>query len=289
MDSKRRLGEFLQARRSQIRPEDVGLAGHLGRRRVPGLRREELAQLAGVSSSYYARLEQGFSLNASPQVLDAIGRALRLDEAELRHLHELAGGGRARTAPRRSPPERMTVALARMLEAMGETPAVVLGRFSDVLAWNPAGHALFAGHLDVTGPERPRERPNMARLVFLDPHTRELYADWPVKAKAVVGSLRRAAGQHPSDAALSALIGELTVSSAEFAEMWATYRVKGRGSLAYAMRHPLVGALTVTQHALQTEDGPSVVIATTEPGSPSRAAMALLIHSLTGTATLARA
>jgi transcriptional regulator with XRE-family HTH domain len=279
MDSRRQLGEFLQTRRSQLRPADVGLDGYGDRRRVPGLRREELALLAGVSASYYARLEQGYSLNASPEVLDAIARALRLDEAERRHLHDLAAGTRARPAARRSAPERMTAALAQLVEAMGETPALVMGRHSDVLAWNRTGHALFAGHLDPAGPEHARDRPNMARLVFLDQHTRELYADWPAKARAVVGTLRLAAGQYPGNAPLSALIGELTVGSREFSDMWAAHRVKSGGDATYEMRHPLVGVMTVTQLSLHAEQGPSVVIATTVPGSPSREAMSLLAHS----------
>jgi len=279
MDSTRQLGEFLQTRRSQVRPAEVGLTGYGDRRRVPGLRREELAQLAGVSASYYARLEQGYSLNASPAVLDAIARALRLNEAERRHLYDLAAGSRARTSTRRSSPERMTSELTHLVEAMGETPVLVLGRHSDVLAWNRTGHALFAGHLDPTGPQRPRDRPNMARLVFLDPHTRDLYADWPAKARAVVGTLRLAAGQHPDDAAISALIGELSVRSSEFSDLWAAHRVKVGADATYEMRHPLVGVLTVTQQVLRAERGRSVVVTTTEPGSPSRAAMSLLAHS----------
>ena len=279
MDSTRQLGEFLQTRRSQVRPAEVGLTGYGDRRRVPGLRREELAQLAGVSASYYARLEQGYSLNASPAVLDAIARALRLNEAERRHLYDLAAGSRARTSTRRSSPERMTSELTHLVEAMGETPVLVLGRHSDVLAWNRTGHALFAGHLDPTAPQRPRDRPNMARLVFLDPHTRDLYADWPAKARAVVGTLRLAAGQHPDDAAISALIGELSVRSSEFSDLWAAHRVKVGADATYEMRHPLVGVLTVTQQVLRTERGRSVVVTTTEPGSPSRAAMSLLAHS----------
>jgi len=279
MDSTRQLGEFLQTRRSQVRPAEVGLTGYGDRRRVPGLRREELAQLAGVSASYYARLEQGYSLNASPAVLDAIARALRLNEAERRHLYDLAAGSRARASTRRSSPERMTSELTHLVEAMGETPVLVLGRHSDVLAWNRTGHALFAGHLDPTAPQRPRDRPNMARLVFLDPHTRDLYADWPAKARAVVGTLRLAAGQHPDDAAISALIGELSVRSSEFSDLWAAHRVKVGADATYEMRHPLVGVLTVTQQVLRTERGRSVVVTTTEPGSPSRAAMSLLAHS----------
>jgi transcriptional regulator with XRE-family HTH domain len=280
VDSRRQLGEFLQTRRSLLQPAEVGLPGYGDRRRVPGLRREELALLAGVSASYYARLEQGYSLNASPEVLDAIARALRLDEAESRHLYDLAAGTRVRKAARRPPPERMTAELNQLVEVLAETPVLVLGRRGDVLAWNRTGHALFAGHLDPAGPERPRERPNMARLVFLDQHTRELYADWPAKARAVVGTLRLAAGQHPDDPELSALIGELTVRSPEFTDLWAAHRVKAGGDATYEMRHPLVGAMTVTQQSLRTEQGRAVVIATTEADSPSRAAMTLLAHSI---------
>jgi transcriptional regulator with XRE-family HTH domain len=280
MDAKRQLGEFLQTRRSQVQPEDIGLTGYGDRRRVPGLRREELAMLAGVSASYYSRLEQGQSFNASPEVLDAIARALRLNETERRHLHDLAAGTRRRTGGRRSAPERMTAALNQLVAAMGETPVVVLGRRSDVLAWNRTGHALFAGHLDIGSPDRPHDRPNMARLVFLDEHIRELYADWAAKAKAVVGTLRLVAGQHPEDARLAALIGELSVRSDEFTAIWADHRIKSGADAVYTMRHPLVGEMTVTQQTLHTAQGQHVVVATTEAGTPSRAAMTLLAHSV---------
>jgi transcriptional regulator with XRE-family HTH domain len=277
MDAKRRLGEFLQARRARLRPEDVGLVDHGDRRRVAGLRREELAMVAGVSASYYSRLEQGQSPNASREVLDALAGALRLDDAERRHLHDLAAWSRKRPG-RRPAPERVTPAVLQLLAALGATPALVLGRRGDVLAWNDAGHALFAGHLDRAAPDRPRHRPNMARLVFLDAHTRELYADWPAKARAVVGTLRLASGLHQDDAALASLVGELSLRSGEFASWWADHRVKSSGDAVYEMRHPLVGAMTVTQQALRTEEGAHVVIATTEPGSPSHAAMTLLVH-----------
>jgi len=158
MDARRRLGEFLRTRRSQLRPEDVGLPTYGEHRRVPGLRREELARLAGVSASYYSRLEQGQSTNASPEVLNAIARALRLDDAEQHHLYQLAGGTRRRPAGRKPAPERPTPAVRQLLAALGDVPAVVLGRSSDVLAWTEVGHALFAGHLEPHVPERQRER-----------------------------------------------------------------------------------------------------------------------------------
>ncbi|TKK86203.1 helix-turn-helix transcriptional regulator [Herbidospora galbida] len=277
MNTRRQLGEFLQIRRSRLRPEDVGVATYGDRRRVPGLRREELALLAGVSSSYYSRLEQGQAANASPEVLDALASALRLDDAERRHLHDLAAGGRRRTASPRPAPERVTPATRQLVAALGDVPVVVLGRRGDVLAWNPPGHALYAGHL---APDR--RLTNMARLVFLDAHTRDLYADWPAKARGVVATLRTTAGRHPDDPPLAALIGELSVKSPEFAAMWADHRVKTGGDAVYEMRHPLVGAIHVTQQTLRTADDQAVVVATTEPGSPSHAAMTLLVH---GTAT----
>lgn len=280
MTTKSPLGDFLHTRRSQLRPEDVGVPTYGERRRVPGLRREELALLAGVSASYYTRLEQGQSLSASSEVLDAIAGALRLDESERGYLHVLARAGRQRTSrPRRPPAERVSEAARQLLDALGDAPAIVLGRRSDVLAWNRLGHALFAGHVDPAALDLPRQRPNMARLVFLDPHLRDLYADWPGKARAVVGSLRLVAGGHPEDAALHALVGELSAKSGEFASMWADHRIKTCAVAAYEMRHPLVGPLTVTQQTLSHGPGPVVVVATTEPDSSSRAALALLAQA----------
>ncbi|WP_062354215.1 helix-turn-helix transcriptional regulator [Herbidospora yilanensis] len=278
MNSRRQLGEYLRTRRSQLVPEDAGVATYGDRRRVPGLRREELALLAGVSASYYSRLEQGQAANASPEVLDALASALRLNDTERRHLHQLAEGGRRRGPARRPAPERVSAATRQLVAVLGDVPVVVLGRRSDALAWNTAGQALYAGHLS--------QRPNMARLVFLDPHTRDLYADWPAKARAVVATLRMASGRHPDDPAMNELIGELTVRSPEFAAMWADHRVKTGGDAVYEMRHPLVGGMHVTQQTLRVTDDQVVVVATTEPGSPSHAAMTLLVHGVhTGAAS----
>jgi transcriptional regulator with XRE-family HTH domain len=277
MNDTARLGEFLKTRRSQLRPEDVGVRTYDERRRVPGLRRDELARLAGVSSSYYTRLEQGHSTGASPEVLDALATALRLDESERQHLHVLAKP--VRRAQVRRTPERVDEATGQLLAALAGVPAVVLGRRSDVLAWNGLGHALFAGHLDFRAVEQKADRPNMARLVFLDPHTRELYADWPGKARAVVGNLRLVVGLHPDDAGLHELVGQLSTKSTEFASMWADHRVKACATAEYEMRHPLVGPLTVTQQTLTNGLGPSVVVATAQPGSPSHTALALLAQA----------
>lgn len=280
MNGQERLGDFLQARRAQLRPDDVGLATYGDRRRVPGLRREELALLAGVSAPYYTRLEQGQSHKASPEVLDAIAGALRLDDSERAHLHALANTPKSRR-PARPPVERVTTATRSLLAALGDAPAVVLGRRTDVLAWNPAGHALFAGHLDPAEPGSPARRPNMARLVFLDSHTRELYTDWRAKAKAVVGNLRLTVGRYPDDPLLATLIGELSMHSNEFAELWADHRVQACDVADYEMRHPLVGSLTVTQQTLHLgqDQGQLVVVATAKPGSAGQLALTLLAQA----------
>jgi transcriptional regulator with XRE-family HTH domain len=280
MSSNAQLGRFLQSRRAHLQPAEVGLRLFGDERRVPGLRREEVAQLAGVSQSYYTRLEQGLSLNASTEVLDAIARALLLDETERRHLHDLAEAARngGRDRHRRSAPERVSEVTRQLVEAFGDTPVVVLGRRSDVLAWNRTGHALFAGHLDPQGPADPARRPNTARLVFLDAHTRDLYEDWPRKARDVVGKLRLAVGQHPEDPLLAGLIGELAMHSPEFTALWAQHRVRPWEVVTHRMRHPLVGTLEVAQQALgiPNEPGQRIVAVTAAVGSPSQAALMLL-------------
>jgi transcriptional regulator with XRE-family HTH domain len=281
MDSKSPLGEFLQARRAQISPEDVGLPLYGERRRVPGLRREELAMLAGVSAGYYTRLEQGQSLNASAEVLDAIAGALQLTGAEREHLRVLSATVPHRVRPAAPTVEHADAGLRILLGAMTEVPALVMGRRNDVLAWNHAGHALFAGHLDFAAPDDPDTRPNMSRLVFLDAHTRDLYRDWPAKARAVVGNLRIMTGHHPGDTGLTALVGELAIRSAEFARTWAEHLVEECGTDVYELSHPLVGDLTVTQQTLRIPQEPhqSLVTAVAEPGSASAAALTVLYQA----------
>ncbi|ANP50476.1 transcriptional regulator with XRE-family HTH domain [Streptomyces griseochromogenes] len=281
MDKKPRLGEFLKMRRSQLQPADVGLPDFGERRRVPGLRRDELAQLAGVGLSYYTRLEQGLSLNASPEVLDALARALGLDEVERAHLHDLARASRRTGTRRRPAPERAGDTTRQLLGAFGDAPAILLGRRSDVLAWNRTGHALFAGHLDPHIPDQPDRRPNTARLVFLDAHTRDLYVDWPKKARDVVGKLRLAAGQHPDDPRLAELIGELTMKSSEFAMMWSEHRVRKWDLATYRMHHPLVGHMQLNLQTLNVPqaEGQRLVVATADAGTASAAALTLLAQA----------
>ncbi|ACZ29328.1 transcriptional regulator, XRE family [Xylanimonas cellulosilytica DSM 15894] len=272
------LGAFLRASRARITPEDAGIPRYGERRRVVGLRREELALLAGVSASYYTRLEQGQSRNASPEVLDALASALQLDDAERAHLGRLAGGRGHRQPARRPTPETVAPALAGLLDSLAAVPALVMGRRSDVLAWNPLGHALLAGHLRPDAPEAAATRPNMATLVFTDVDTRELYADWRAKSRAVVGNLRLTAGQHPDDPELASLVGRLTMTSTEFASLWADHQVQACATADYALHHPLVGDLTVTQQTLRSIDRPdqTLVTHTTPAGSPSAEAITLL-------------
>lgn len=273
------LGEFLRARRGRLHPEDVGLSRYGERRRVAGLRREEVAQLAGVSVSYYTRLEQGQSVNASEAILDALARALQLDTHEHAHLRDLAS---QRAQPTRRPPvERVSPLTRDLLRSLDHLPALVIGRRTDVLAWNELGHALLVGHLDFTSVDQPATRPNLARLLFLDPHTRDLYLDWDRKARAVVGSLRLAAGRHPEDALLSALVGELSVKSPEFVALWADHRVKPCEADSYDLHHPLAGPLTVTmQNLILARDvEQSLCVVTTVDGSSSADALRLLSQS----------
>ncbi|WBQ03459.1 helix-turn-helix domain-containing protein [Kribbella sp. CA-293567] len=278
MDASGPLGDFLRARRARLRPEDVGLRDFGPRRRVPGLRREELAQLAGVGVSYYARLEQGQSRSASPDVLEAIARALRLDPAEQEHLERLAKASRRTPKARRRKPEQVTTETLDLLRALDGTPALVLGRRTDVLAWNELGHALLAGHIDPALPDDPAQRPNTSRMIFLDEHCRELYTDWNRKARAVVGNLRIAVGLHPEDPELAALIGELSMKSPEFVALWADHRVAPCDAASYDLQHPLVGKVTVTQQTLGIVRSPeqSLIAMTTPAGSSSEAALKLL-------------
>ncbi|GAA3645880.1 helix-turn-helix transcriptional regulator [Nonomuraea antimicrobica] len=261
----------------------MGLAEHGGRRRVPGLRREELAQLAGVSAGYYTRLEQGNSPNASDAVLDAIARVLRLDAAEQAHLYALARPAPA-TARRRSRQERLRPSVRLMLDAVGDTPALIIGRAADVLAWNRTGHALLAGHLDFDAPDRPGHRPNVARLVFLDEHTRGLYTDWRAKARDTVADLRRSAARHPDDRELAELVGELTMKSREFAALWSAHPVRVCDHHVRELHHPLVGRLTLYNEALvlPDDDRQRLALFYAEPGSSSAAGLRLLADLVAG-------
>ncbi|MFK4495698.1 helix-turn-helix domain-containing protein [Dermacoccus nishinomiyaensis] len=235
------LGDFLRSRRGAVTPDRAGITVW-GTRRVPGLRREELAQIAGISANYYTRLEQGQSTNASDAIIDALARALNLDDAERAHLFELARptpAKRRRTARAEIPNGGALV----LLTSMPTVPALLLGRRNDILAWNQLGHVLVAGHLPFAAPEDPATRPNQLRLLFLDPHTRELHRDWADEAARAVASLRYVAAQYPDDRLLAELVGDLSMNSPDFARLWAKHDVRLCSSGTKHLHHPQVGEL----------------------------------------------
>ncbi|WP_405618435.1 helix-turn-helix domain-containing protein [Streptomyces sp. NBC_00076] len=272
LDRRAELSEFLRTRRARLKPEDVGLPDFGRHRRVPGLRREELAQLAGVSVAYYTRLEQGNGRNVSAEVLDAIARALRLTDAEHAHLTHLAKPKQHKKKPA-ARPQQVRGALQTLLDSMDGVPAYVVGRRSDVLAWNRMAAAVFGDWAELPPAER-----NWARLVFLRPAYRDLYVDWEQKAIDIVCALRMDAGRHPDDPRLSALVGELSVKSEEFRRLWATHDVKEKSHGLKRLRHPLVGHLDLEFESFRLVDDheQSLVTYHAEPGSPSAEALRLL-------------
>ncbi|MEU9032291.1 helix-turn-helix transcriptional regulator [Streptomyces sp. NPDC048383] len=273
LDQRAELGEFLRSRRARLRPEDVGLPDYGRHRRVPGLRREELAQLAGVSVAYYTRLEQGHGQNVSAEVLDAIARALRLDGTESDHLTHLARP-RARGRSRSRRPQQVRPELRSLMEAMEGVPAYLVGRRQDVIGWNRLAAAVFGDF----GALPPAER-NLVRLVFLDPATSELYAEWECRACEVVSNLRIYAGQYPDDEQLSVLVGELSVKSEEFRRLWAAHTVADKKTHGVKrLRHPVVGELVLPFETLALPDDPAQFLVTYHavPGSPSADALRLL-------------
>jgi transcriptional regulator with XRE-family HTH domain len=270
------LGEFLRVRRARLKPEDAGLTWH-GARRVPGLRREELARLAGVSPTYYTRLEQGQSTCASQSVLDALARALGLSEDERTHLHNLARP--APSKPRRPElPAAARCGTLQLIEALNDVPAVVLGIRGEVLAWNRLGHLLLAGHLEYDAPGRPVGRPNLTRMLFLDPHHRALYSRWPEEAARAVSSLRLVAGLRKDDLGLAELIGELSIKSPPFASLWSKHPVANcvRGTKYF--QHPEVGELALEFEMFQMTDGTGhrMLMYSAAAGAPASAGLQLL-------------
>lgn len=269
------LGPFLRSRRARLVPDEVGIASY-GARRVPGLRREELAQLAGVSSAYYTRLEQGQSTNASYGVVEAIAGALGLDADERAHLHDLAAPPRAPRRPSAEPDEARS-GTVRLLDAMSRIPAVALGLRTEVLAWNRLGHALLAGHCDPGAP-LSGERPNLTRMLFLDLHTRDLYDRWDEEGERAVASLRLVAGRHADDPELIGLVGELSLKSEPFARLWSDRPVVSCTSGTKHFRHPEVGPMELAFEVMHLPDdvGQRVMTYTAESGSASEAALQLL-------------
>ncbi|WCD97376.1 helix-turn-helix transcriptional regulator [Streptomyces sp. HUAS 31] len=263
------LGDFLRSRRGRIRPEEVGLPSY-GRRRVPGLRREEVAQLAGVSVDYYVRLEQGRGPSVSDAVLDAIARVLRLDETEHAYLYTVARP--RRRGPRRPEATRVRPGIQALLDSMERTPAFVMGPRMDVLAWNS-----LAGTVNGYGDTAPEDR-NIPRHVFLDPAAHDLYPDWPGIAAQAVAHLRLNAGRRPDDPELNTLVGELCGRSEDFRRMWADHEVQACLAGSKSIDHPLAGLLSLDFETLTvpTEPEQTVVVYTPQRGSDTAERLALL-------------
>lgn len=272
MDPARDIAEFLATRRARVTPEQAGLTTY-GPRRVPGLRREEVATLSGVSVDYYKRLERGSATGASDGVLEALARALQLDDAERAHLFDLARAA-GPTAPqrRRAPQQRVRPAVQRIVDAIS-TPAILRNSRADYLSANTLGRALYAPVFE------SREQPaNSARFTFLDPAAQDFYADWERTARDLVAHLRSEAGRNPYDRGLTDLVGELSTRSDAFGTWWAAHNVRYHRTGTMRLHHPVVGDLELSFDVLDlpADDGLTVNVYTTEPGSRSAEALDLL-------------
>lgn len=277
MDNHQEVRQFLTTRRARITPDQVGLVT-TGARRVPGLRRSEVATLAGLSVEYYARLERGQIAGASSGVLEALARALQLDETERAHLFDLAraadgvpSSGRAR---RRSPTKAASRhSLQWALEAITDAVAFVRDPHQNLLATNTLGRAFYSPVIGDGG-----RTPNLARFQFLDPASRDFYPDWDLFAQMCVGIMRAEAGRDPHDRGLQDLVGELSTRSETFRRLWAAHDVRTHGAGTKRFHHPLVGELTLVYEelAITAEPGLALLIYTAEPGSPSAERLRIL-------------
>ena len=274
MDTRAEVREFLATRRARITPQQAGLPTYGETRRVKGLRREEVALLAGVSVDYYVRLERGNLAGASETVLDAIARALQLDDAERSHLFDLArasnAGGRAR---RRPAPQKVRPGIQRLLDALSDAPAWVRNGRMDILASNRLGRALYSELF--ADPHRPV---NNARFTYLNPQARDFYVDWEKAADDVVAILRGEAGINPYDPGLTELVGELSTRSEAFAIRWARHDVRYHRTGVKRLHHPVVGDLELDYEALEFpgEPGLRMFVYTAAPSTPSADGLRLL-------------
>ena len=278
MDSKDGIREFLASRRAKVTPEQAGLPVYGTNRRVSGLRREEVAMLAGISVEYYTRLERGNTRGVSDDVLEGIVRALQLDDAERAHLFHLVRASTTNSAPRRRPTqERVRPIMQQILDSIA-APAYVRNERLDILAANRLGEALYSPVYDF--PSRPV---NAARFLFLDPKASEFFVDWDTIAHDAVAILRAAAGRDPYDKRLTDLIGELSTRSDEFRVRWAAQNVKFHRTGTKRLHHPVVGEVTLNFEALElaADAGQRLNIYAAEPGSPSHDALNLLASWIT--------
>lgn len=278
MDNRAEVRQFLSSRRGRITPEQAGIEPYGGRRRVPGLRREEVARLAGVSVDYYTRLERGNLSGVSDSVLDAIAGALELDRAEHDHLYDLARA--ANTSGRKkaagaggSTPSKVRPELQYLLDTITGAPAFIGNNRLDIVAANTLGYALYSDMY--RSPARPA---NHSRFIFLDPRARNFYTDWDRAANTNVAILRREAGRNPHDKGIAELVGELSMRSDEFRTLWAAHNVRRHYAGTKFFQHPVVGLLELNYQVLGLEEDPghTLTVYPATPGSPSEEALKLL-------------
>ena len=268
------IRQFLVTRRAKITPEQAGLCFYGGNRRVPGLRREEVALLAGISIEYYTRLERGNATGVSAEVLDAIARALQLDDVERAHLADLVKtANTARPSRRRSTRQRVRPSVQQVLDSMTRAAAFARNGRLDILSANQLGYALYSPVFASSA-----QPVNLARFIFLDPRSGEFYADWDGIAAAAVGSLRAEAGRDPYDRALTDLVGELSTRSEEFRGRWAAHDVEHYRSGVQPFHHPIAGDLILDYDALElaADPGLTIIAYTAKPGSPAQQALDVL-------------
>jgi transcriptional regulator with XRE-family HTH domain len=275
VDNRAEIREFLTTRRAKITPVQAGLQPGGGRRRVPGLRREEVAVLAGVSTEWYVRLEKGHISGVSDEVLGAVARALQLDEAERLHLFDLARAARPSRSPRRRARQAVRLSVLRILESMAGTPAFIRNGRLDVVAVNPLGRALYSPVFDAS--VRPA---NLARFCFLDPVSQDFYPDWDEVAESTAALLRTEAGRDPYDRELSDLVGEFATRSEAFRNLWAAHDVRLHQYGTKHFRHPVVGLVDVAFDSMplpaSEDQGLTMTCYSAEPGSPSDDALKVL-------------
>jgi transcriptional regulator with XRE-family HTH domain len=275
MDPRTEIREFLATRRAKITPDQAGMPLYGGRRRVPGLRREEVAMLAGVSIDYYTRLEKGNVAGVSDEVLGAVARALQLDEAERAHLFDLGRAARPRrpTARQRGGKQPVRASVQHILDSAATAAAFVRNGRLDLLAANALAQALYTPLY--ADPARPA---NLARFCFLDPRSHELYPDWDDVANTTVALLRTEAGRDPLNRDLSSLVGELATTSPQFRTRWAAHDVQLHHAGVKRLRHPVVGMIEVAYNTMDLPAQPGLVLTfyTAQPGSPSEDALRLL-------------
>jgi transcriptional regulator with XRE-family HTH domain len=277
MDATNDIRDFLTSRRARLTPQKAGLPDYGGRRRVPGLRREEVALLAGMSAEYYVRLERGNAVGFSEAVLEGVSRALQLDDTERSHLYDLVRAANigSRSMQRRPAQYKAQVraSLQQTIDAMSTVPVFVQNGRLDAVATNQLGHALFSEMF--VDPRRPM---NAARFVFLDPRAPSFYLDWDGNTRQIVAILRREAGRNPYDRNLTDLVGELSTQSELFRKLWSSHDVREHRTGIKSVHHPVVGNLDLTFETMDlvSERGLQMLVFSAEPGSASHDGLQLL-------------